>query len=46
MTKELKIKLDQQYNEMYPKTDWVEFIGSIVVVALIGLFGYLWFKYL
>ena len=46
MLPELKQKLDQQYDEMWPKTDWFEIIGSIVCVAGIALFGYLWFKYL
>ena len=46
MQKELKQKLDQQYAEMYPKTDWVEIIGSVIAVAGIAVFGYLWFKYL
>lgn len=55
MLQELKQKLDQQYFEMYPGSlprkenghlDWVEIIGSIVCVAGIAFFGYLWFKYL
>ena len=44
MLPELKQKLDQQYAEMYPATDWKEIIGSVVVVALLGAFGYLWFS--
>jgi len=44
MTNELKIKLQQQYNDMY-KTDWGEIVGSIVVGISIILFTYLYFKY-
>jgi len=46
MLQELKQKLDEQYKEMWPETDWKEIIGSIVVVALLAVFGYLWFRYL
>ena len=44
MTKELKLKLQQQYNEMY-KTDWVEIVGSIVVGIGLIVLTYLYFKY-
>jgi len=45
MTSELKRNVNWQFKKMY-KTDWVEIIGSIFVVALIALFGFVWFRYL
>jgi hypothetical protein len=44
MLKSLKNKLDAEYKEMYPGAG--EIVGSIIAVALIAVFGYLWFKYL
>lgn len=44
MTKELKLKLQKQYNDMY-RTDWGEIIGSIVVGIGLIILTYLYFKY-
>jgi hypothetical protein len=44
MTKELKLKLQQQYNDMY-KTDWGEIVGSIAVGVGLIVLTYLYFKY-
>ena len=45
MTNELKLKLQQQYNDMY-KTDWGEIFGSIGVGIGFLILTYLYFKYL
>ena len=44
MLAELKQKVNEQYDEMYPKTDWKEKIDSILVGAMIVLFAYLYFS--
>ena len=46
MTKELKTKLQQQYDAMYPKFDFVEFFGTIAVGIGFIVLTYLWFTIL
>lgn len=46
MTKELKIKLQQEYDAMYPKFDFVEFFGTIAVGVGFIVLTYLWFTIL
>lgn len=45
MTKELKLKLQNQYNEMYPKFDYKEFFGSIAVGIGFIVLTFLWFSF-
>ena len=45
MLNETKLKLQQQYNDMY-KTDWGEIVGSIGVGIGFIILTYLYFKYL
>jgi hypothetical protein len=43
MIKELKQRLQQQYNEMY-KTDWKEIVGGFFVGVGLVVLTYLWFS--
>lgn len=46
MLAELKENLRQEFEDLYPKTDWKEIIGSIAAGILLAVFAYLYFSIL